>query len=292
MVRSLVRDACVDEGTVALTDGRALGYARFGAADGTPVVVFNGTPGSRWFGAFFHDAAREAGCSVVALERPGCGRSDPVTDRRLADWASDVDQATRALGIDEFGLVAFSGGAPHAFACAVEIPDRTTGIALASPACRPGDFENRRNRAMFWLARNAPRALSPLLWGLVRLSHRSDPEQVAPNYVGDDVLDVEVAEGATAAEVACADFREAFRSGTEGAVAEIRLLARPWSVDPGDVAVPVACWHSDADADVPIAAARDLCEEIPDAAFHRRTGEHHGEVVVRCRATLLRAAAE
>lgn len=283
-------DGLGDHGTVSLPDGRNLGYARFGASDGTPVLTFNGTPGSRWFGAFFEDAARATDRTVIALERPGYGRSDLVADRQLREWPRDVAAAATALGIDEFGIVAFSGGAPHALACGIRIPDRVAGIALSSPAGPPSTFENRSYRAILWLARNAPRALSFLVSGTARLSRGGDPEQIAPNYVGSDVLDVAVADGVTAAEVAYADFVDAYRNGADGTVAELRMLARPWDIDTTAVAVPVECWHSDADEEVSLATARALCDEIPDATLHVRDGDHHGAVTVRCRTELLQAA--
>lgn len=279
-----------DHGSVTLADGRSLGYARFGAEGGAPVLAFNGTPGSRWFGAFFEDVARETGRSIIALERPGYGRSDPLDDRHLREWPDDVAEATTALGIDEFGIVAFSGGAPHALACGSALSDRVTGIALSSPAGPPSSFENRTYRAILWLAKNAPRVLSILVSGLARFSRGGEPEQIAPKYIGSAVLDVEVAAGVTAAEIAYADFVGASRNGTEGAVAELRMLARPWDIDVANVAVPVECWHSDADDEVPLAATRALCDEIPDSTLHVRAGEHHGAVTITCRADLLDAA--
>lgn len=279
-----------DHGTVTVSDDRQLGYAQFGASDGLPVVAFSGTPGSRWFSAFFHDTARESGYSVLSLERPGYGRSDPVTERRLHQWPSTVREATEALGIDEFGIVAFSGGGPHALACGIEIPDRVTAISLASPACRPAGFENRRYRAVLWLARNAPWLLSPLCSAMAGLSRHGDPEQIAANYIGAAVSDTDVADGVTAGEIAYSDFLEAFRNGPRGTVAELRLLAASWELDLAQIDVPVECWHSDADDEVPLSAARSLCDEIPTAAVHTLNGYHHGEVLVRYRKQLLASA--
>jgi pimeloyl-ACP methyl ester carboxylesterase len=279
--------ALCDQGTVTVSDDRQLGYAQFGASDGLPVVAFSGTPGSRWFGAFFHDVAREAGYSVLSLERPGYGRSDPVPERRLQNWPSTVREATEALGIDEFGIVAFSGGGPHALACGIEIPDSVTAISLASPACRPAEFENRQYRAVLWLARNAPWLLSPLCSAMAGLSRKGNPEQIAANYIGSAVSDTEVANRLTAGEIAYVDFLEAFRNGPRGTVAELRLLATPWEIDLEGIDVPVECWHSDTDDEVPLSAARSLCDDVPTAEFHTLNGYHHGEVLVRCRKQLL-----
>lgn len=277
-----------ETGTVTLDDGRDLGYAQFGADDGTPVLAFNGTPGSRWFGAFFDAVGTEQDCSVLVLERPGCGRSDLLPDRRLSDWPRDVAAATERLGIEEFGIVAFSGGTPHALACGVDLSDRVTGIALASPAGPPETMTGAlQYRAVFWLARNAPWVLSPLVSTMVWTSRRGSPQQVAANYVGPDVLDVTVADDVTAAQAAYGDFLGAFEQGTDGPLAEIRLVASDWDIDLSAVDVPVVCWHSDADREAPLGAAQTLCAAIPDSELHVRTDEHHGEVLVRCREQLL-----
>ncbi len=37
------------EGTVQLSDGRALGYAEYGDPDGDPIFEFHGLPGGRFY---------------------------------------------------------------------------------------------------------------------------------------------------------------------------------------------------------------------------------------------------
>lgn len=277
------------DSTLTIDGGRQVGYARFGVADGTPVVAFSGTPGSRWFGAFFDVAARELGVSVYALERPGYGRSDAVEDRSFPTWADTVDTVAHRLDIDEFGVVAFSGGGPYALACGAALSDRVTGIGLASPAGPPGTFAKPSYRAALWLARNASPILSTLAGVGGRLTRAGDPEEVAPDYLGSDVLDVPVASELTAAEVAYGDIVAGLDGGS-GVASDLQLLARPWRIDLDRVTVPVTCFHSDEDEAVPLQAARELCDALPDAVLRVRRGEHHGEVVVRRREALLAAA--
>lgn len=106
-----------------------------------------------------------------------------------------------------------------------------------------------------------------------------------------DVLDLAVADGVTAAaDVAYADFVDAYRNGTDGIVAELRLLVHAWEIDAANVSVPVECWHSDADDEVPLATTRALCADLPESTLLVRDGDHHGAVTVRCRTELLRAA--
>ncbi|MFY3746362.1 alpha/beta fold hydrolase [Anaeromyxobacter sp. PSR-1] len=55
---------------------------------------------------------------LVALDRPGLGRSDPDPGRTLRDWARDVGEVVAARGLRPARIVGFSQGAPFALACA------------------------------------------------------------------------------------------------------------------------------------------------------------------------------
>ncbi len=62
---------------------RTVGFAEYGDPNGFPVVFFHGTPGSRIGGRLAGGWAREAGCRLVALDRPGFGLSTFHEDVRL-----------------------------------------------------------------------------------------------------------------------------------------------------------------------------------------------------------------
>ena len=70
---ALARDG--RDGQVTLTDGRTLAYAEYGYARGAPAFYFHGTPGGRLEGRFLDAAARAHGVRLIALDRPGYGRS-------------------------------------------------------------------------------------------------------------------------------------------------------------------------------------------------------------------------
>ena len=74
---------------VRLPDGRWLAYAEFGAPDGRPVFVFHGVPGSRLLMDDDRPIA-DAGLRMIAVDRPGIGRSDPQRGRRMLDWPRDI----------------------------------------------------------------------------------------------------------------------------------------------------------------------------------------------------------
>jgi pimeloyl-ACP methyl ester carboxylesterase len=92
------------------------------------------------------EAGEARGLRHVAYSRPGYAASDRRAGRRVADCAADVAAITDQLGIDRFYTVGWSGGGPHALACAAQLGDRVIAAAtLASVA--PRDAEG-----LDWLA--------------------------------------------------------------------------------------------------------------------------------------------
>ena len=101
-----------------LPDGRSLGYAAYGDPQGKPLFFFHGFPSSRLEAQFTEGVAGRLGARIIAIDRPGFGRSDFKKERRIRDWPDDVLALADALGIDRFAVLGVSGGGPYAAACA------------------------------------------------------------------------------------------------------------------------------------------------------------------------------
>src|SRR3954462_7076760 len=116
-----------------LPDGRSLAYCEYGVPDGVPVFNFHGLPGSRIDTRIIAEEARSAGLRLIAADRPGIGRSDPVRGKRTyAGWAQDIASLADALGIERFSVVGYSCGGPYALAVAAELPERVERVGLVS----------------------------------------------------------------------------------------------------------------------------------------------------------------
>jgi len=112
--------------TIHLHDGRTLGYAEYGRADGKALFYFHGHPGARLEARFLAEQAAQTGIRLIGVDRPGMGQSSFQTGRRLLDWPDDVAELADSLQLDRFAVVGFSGGGPYALACAYKISHRLT----------------------------------------------------------------------------------------------------------------------------------------------------------------------
>jgi pimeloyl-ACP methyl ester carboxylesterase len=268
------------DATLTLRDGRALGYAEYGDPEGTPGFYFHGHPGSRLEARLAHDAARNGGVRVIALDRPGYGRSDFQAGRGILDWPKDVAEVADALGIDTFAVLGASGGGPYALACGRALPERVTRVGVVSgvgPYGAPGVTAGMRwqNRVGFQLG-----ARFPFLAGLIM---RSMARQVRrdPNRVVDAVAramsgaDAETVRRPEVRRVLAEDIAEAFRHGHAGAALDVVLLGRPWGFELRDISTPVNLWQGESDVLVPPAMGRHMAAQLPDCRACYFPGEGH-----------------
>jgi pimeloyl-ACP methyl ester carboxylesterase len=61
---------------------------------------------------------------------------------------------------------------------------------------------------------------------------------------------------------------DALRQGTRGAVQEVAMTKRPWPFSLSEINTSVHLWHGARDTNAPIAMARNLARELPDATLH------------------------
>src|SRR6187402_1382340 len=119
---------------VELSDGRTIQV--FDSENGTTPLLWH--PGSPHTGTPLPpvlEAANERDIRVVTYARPGYGRSTRNPGRDVASAASDAAAVLDTLDLDRVHVAGYSGGGPHALACAALLPDRViAAVTLASPA--------------------------------------------------------------------------------------------------------------------------------------------------------------
>lgn len=250
--------------TVTLADDNQLAYAQYGDADGTPVLFLHGTPGSRRLGALLEPAASERGIRVIAPDRPGFGRSEPWSDRSIRDAGTIVSAVLDDANVETAGIIAFSGGSPHALAAAATHGSRVREIDIVAGATPPSVTEDPpvTQRLLSGLATKAPVVLDGLLRGQAWLAERSDPSVVVDQYTASGNTD---AVPEDVARLVRADFLEAFARCRSGAITEFRAAATDWEVPLSDLDTETRFWHGDTDTNVPIESVRRLQSRIPTA---------------------------
>ena len=262
---------------ITLADGRRLGFAEYGEANGLPLLFFHGTPGSRIMAGLAGAKAKELGLRLIAPDRPGFGLSDFQPRRRLADWARDVEELMDYLKLDRFAVVGVSGGGPYAAACAWKFGERVTGVGIISglaPEDRVRGDLSQAHRLVVKIMRR-PFLIYPLLSLLGRWARRR-PEIIIKIMRLPTVLeDRRILANPEVQRILTESAVEALRGGPRGTAFELALFSRPWGFQVEDIIVPVYLWHGEADAIVPVVSGRYLADHIPRCGARFIPGEGH-----------------
>jgi len=270
---------------ILLKDGRKLGFAEYGASQGSPLLHFHGWPGSRLEARLVAEPAARAGVRLIGVDRPGMGLSDFKPGRKILDWADDIIELADALELDHFAIEGISSGGVYAIACTYKIPQRLTACSIISGM---GPFEvglkgmKFRNRTALFVARYLPWLLRPMLWGIIGQYRRNGSKIDAlllkmvnelPEPDKKLFLNPEVRQHLTAATM------EGFRQGSQGIAYEGRLLSQPWGFPLRDISCDnIFLWHGELDTDVPVSMARFVADAIPNCIA--RFFPHDGHISV------------
>jgi pimeloyl-ACP methyl ester carboxylesterase len=272
---------------VALPDGRSLAYAEFGDPAGRPVLFFHGTPGYR-LNPWTTDAElRSRGVRLIALDRPGVGRSTPLPGRRLLDWPDDVQILADALRLDRFAVVGFSNGGPHAAACAYKLGPRVSGAALVAPMPpldAPGALQQLGTPGWYYpLAHRAPWLLRAFFAALAALAKRNPAraERILLSNLSEPdrrLFGRPELEGRFAGDL--------IGAGSRGVVDDERLMPLPWGFQPEHVNGPLRLWLGEQDTLVPAHIWLERPGRFPagdttivPAAGHFLIAQHMAEIV-------------
>eukprot|EP00943_MAST-04B_sp_MAST-4B-sp1_P001552 g1552.t1 len=104
-----------EEQIVVLKDKRKISYREYGDIEhGYPVLFFHGNMNSKMFWPAWEktlDQTKKAGARVIALDRPGYGKTSfDWNKRNYLQWGKDVGEFTEILKLKSFATVGFSSG--------------------------------------------------------------------------------------------------------------------------------------------------------------------------------------
>lgn len=270
------------EGAIRLPDGRSLGYAEYGPADGRAILWFHGTPGARrQIAPQARALANRRKVRLIAIERPGIGDSTSHSYPSLAYWAADILAFCDAKGIDKFAVCGLSGGGPYALACAHYLQDRVLAAAVlggVAPAAGPDAVAGGVTPLVRLLGprmKHLRPALNRLLVGLVhRLENHADRAvDIFSRFMppGDQAM----FEDAALREVFVEDIMLGSRKQMQALLHDVVLFGRDWGFELADVETPVYLLYGDADNIVPLHHGQHMAERLPNAELRVRPGEGH-----------------
>ncbi len=258
-------NGCIDR-QITLRNGRRLGCNEYGSPDGKPVIFMHGSPGSRldWLMLDLDNHAAELNVRIIAVDRPGMGLSDFQHGRQLLDWPDDVAALADALHLDQFAVLAISGGGPYGEACAYKLPERlirTVIVCGMGPREAPGSTEGSS-----WTLPGKPSTTRKLILIMMAQTVRSRPERLQPQFLAAlsgpdrDLL----AERPELLQMSIGSWHEAFCQGTGGIQLDAALYTRPWGFQLQDISGDVHLWHGENDNNVPSSVGQYVAQVIPN----------------------------
>lgn len=266
-------------GTAPLVDGRVLGWAEFGHPDGDAVLWFHGTPGAcLQVPPSVHDAALQRGFRVIAVERPGTGRSTNHRYSRIAQFGPDIEQVVDHLGLDRFAVTGLSGGGPYTLSVARHLPERVVVASLLGGIgpVRGPDAVMSYTRLLRFLAPPLEVMRTP-----VGNAMRSVIGVVEP--VADPVFELyaRLLGFADTPVLRQPAFKAMFlhdlitAQDLRAAAHDMALFARHWGFQLDEITAPVIVWQGLADVIVPPSHGHHQAARIPRGELRVRPGEGH-----------------
>ncbi len=268
-------------------DGRRLDVWLAGPEDGTPLVFHVGTPSAGIPFPRFVEQLAQRGLRYVSFSRPGYGASTRRPGRSVADVVGDTQTVLDSIGADRAWVMGWSGGGPHALACAAVMPQRVLGTAtIASVAPYPADGLDylagmgAENVEEFQAALDGPDALIGFKernWPILRNVTAADvsaslgdlADEVDRGSIHDDF-----------AEWLASLFRGALRESYWGWYDDDMAFVHPWGFDLGSIRGPVHIWQGAHDRMVPFAHGEWLAAHVGGACPHLFAEHGHLTLVV------------
>jgi pimeloyl-ACP methyl ester carboxylesterase len=257
-----------------------------GPLDGFPFVFHGGTPsGAAPFGLLV-DAASAKGMRTIMYSRPGYGRSQPAPGRNVAGAVADTTTVLEALGVTDFVTAGWSGGGPHALACAGMTNCRGAAVIAGVAPHDADDLDwadgmGVENLVEFDLARQGGEEFDSFLEAMRQgMTAVTDAKAVAA-ALGDLVTkkDTDAMLNYGIGEYMIAGLKQGMLESPAGWRDDDFAFITPWGLDPASIAKPVAIWHGTEDRMVPVSHGRWLAAHIGGAKLTIAEGEGHISVL-------------
>ena len=248
---------------VPVPDGRVVAVDDVGDPAGAPVLYLHGTPDSRLSRHPDDALTARAGVRLLAVDRPGIGRSTSHPGRTLGSVADDLAAVLDAVGVDRAAVLAWSAGAPFAGGLAARHPGRVAAVGLVAPLVPITGYADARvataagpGRQLFaeMAAEMAPEVVAAEVAPYL-LPDPATAEAVATQMEAeaDPARATEAPDGGAHLVAAAV---EAVALGRDGLVQEVATQAAAPDVGLGPTPVPATVWSGTLDEVSPPAFGR------------------------------------
>jgi pimeloyl-ACP methyl ester carboxylesterase len=270
-----------------LPDGRSLEVATLGEPSGQTVLFHHGTPSSASLVKMLAPLAEDGSLFFVTTSRAGYGKSSRLEGRDVVAVVDDARAALDSLGRSDYVVVGWSGGGPHALACAaLDAPRCLAAWSLAGVVPTNVDFDwtegmGPENVEEFARAREGGPEYEAEIATASEAFGAATKDNIVELFGG--LLsdpDKAVLEPEAAREDFAANMREAFANGWRGFYDDDQAMMKEWGFDPATITVPVAVWFGDQDLMVPRTHGEWLVANLPTSTKHFFAGDGHMSLVV------------
>ena len=270
-------DSIMQERLFTRANGQVVAYYDYGLSDD---VLFwhHGVGAAGPISTILCENADLNGFRVIEIVRSGYGNSTSIPGRGVADIVPINLELADFLEIEKFGVVAASGGGPHALAVARHSENRCLGILIVAgigPFTEPdldyliGMSEARQKH---WKEAKASasefeKSLSAIVTEIstyeiaeIEAMYGKDPN----NPLSDERL---------SQILACMQY--SIKQGTNGYKEDRLSFLKPWGFSISEIAIPAQFWAGTFDSVVPLEHSLWMVRKINDSELRVLEGKDH-----------------
>lgn len=269
---------------MTMPDNRKLGYCIVGK--GHPVIYFHGTASSRLEVMLLKDLAEMFGLQIIGVDRPGYGLSTYCKRKSLQSFNGDMEFLVHSLGLENFTILGWSGGAAFALAYLAQYPERVTKAVVAAAPNLPFDVSTAHNFPFARYIMKVPFIESFAMRQLRRqvLKTSNDPSAFIESSQGKQMLrgysesDLRFFSDPDWLQLMYLSMTEAFRqeSGVKAVVEEHKLFMKPWDFSfTGISSGKLVIWHGLEDKTCRVSNAYELSRLVKGSVLEVFSGKGH-----------------
>ena len=253
--------------TIQLKDGRVLGYAEYGPANGKPVFLFHSNLGCRFEKMSDDTVLEKNNIRLIIPERPGFGLSTYNSNMAYTAWPDNFEQLTEHLNVTSYSIIGFSMGARYALACAIRKNPALRNIVLLSAFSPYRNFSDlngmsAHEKLLISIARYAPNFIITFMkkkYEKLLTGKESFFKEFKTFFMPSERKTIEKLNIETLLN---AIMYEALKNGTDVLVKELQNWFDSLGGELSSIDIPVEIWHGISDQHAPIHMAKTLQAEL------------------------------